>query len=131
MNQITLIGNVGKDAELRAMPNGRSVMSFRMATTEKWKDASGARQEHTEWWSVSAFGPGAEAVAQWVTKGTRIMVQGRGKMREYTDKSGEIRHQFEVVAETWELLGDGGKKTERAPEKTVFDQGGAGDDIPF
>ena len=143
MNQIQLIGNLGADAQLSRTHAGKAVVNVRLATTEKWKGPNGERQEHTEWWQITMFGPAAEAVAPYIRKGERFFCQGRGQMREYTNKDGLVCKVFEVIAEKWELLGGGhGRGAQPAryePEpKTVFDppdsdpnNGAEIDDIPF
>lgn len=160
VNKATLIGNLGRDAEIRTTTTGAQIASLRLATTDRQKSASGEWTDHTEWHSVVCFGKLAELMDRFGKKGKQIYVEGRIQTREYTDKDGNKRWSTEIVASEIRLLGgarddagqsagtsgqtrapardDGGRtQTQRqAPAKAsapADDYGGYGDDesIPF
>jgi len=136
VNQVQLLGNVGKDPEVRTTPSGQSVASFSLATSRKWKDRDGNRQEKTEWHNVVAWGKTAEVVAQYVTKGSKLFINGRLETQSWDDKeSGQKRYKTQVIVETLTMLGDrkSGDGGERSSGAEPGDGGGyAGDDdIPF
>ena len=100
LNKIILIGNLTRDPELRALPNGNKVCSFSIATNRVWKDKNGARQEAADYHNVVVFGRQAETVAQYMKKGSSILVEGRMQTRSWEDKtSGEKKYRTEVVAD--------------------------------
>lgn len=98
--QITIIGNVGRDAEMRYLPDGKPLTSFSVATAERWKDAQGQAQERTTWFRVTVFGPQAEPCAQYVKKGMRVLVIGRvSEPKPYQNRSGEWAASLDVRAD--------------------------------
>ncbi|MDR3514709.1 MAG: single-stranded DNA-binding protein [Azospirillaceae bacterium] len=99
VNKVILIGNLGKDPEIRSMQNGGRVASFSVATSEQWKDkASGERKERTEWHRVVVFNDNLVGIVErYVKKGSRIYVEGQLETRKYTDSSGAERYATEVV----------------------------------
>lgn len=126
LNRVMLIGHLGRTAELRYTPGGSAVANFSLAVSEKWKDKSGQQQEKTEWFNVSYFGKGAEAVAEWLTKGKAVLVEGSIGTREY-EKDGQKRTSVDVKAQHVTLLG--GKSDAEKP--AAADAGVAENDIPF
>lgn len=108
MNMVVLIGNLGRDAELRYTPSGAAVLGWTMATTETWKDKQGVKQEHTEWHRCSLWGSGAETLGQYLTKGKTIAVDGQIRSNEYTDKDGAKKRSTEIRVRHVTLLGGGG-----------------------
>lgn len=140
MNKIIIIGNVGQDAELRDV-GSTTVLSFSVATTEKWKDKNGERQERTDWHNVSLWGKRAEALAKYVTKGTRVAVEGRVQYRQYEDRDGNKRTATDIVASDVELLGGGSRQSDGPRYQGSGYSGGGGggrddrqdfdDDVPF
>lgn len=112
VNKVIVLGNVGKDPEIRYLPNGDAACNISVATTRSWKDKnSGEKQEETEWHRVSFFGRLAEIVGEYVQKGKPIYVEGRLKTRKYTDKDGAEKYATEIIADQLQLLGgrdDGG-----------------------
>jgi single-strand DNA-binding protein len=112
VNKVILIGNVGKDPELRYTPSGQPVCDLRLATNESWTDKQGQKQERTEWHSVVLWGKPAEIVKQYVTKGQRIYIEGRLQTRSWDDKTdGKKRYMTEIVANDFMFLsgrGEGG-----------------------
>lgn len=131
MNKIILIGHVGQDAELRDV-GSTTVLSFSVATTEKWKDKNGERQERTDWHSVSLWGKRGEALAKYVTKGTRVAVEGRVQYRQYEDRDGNKRTATEIVASDIELLGGGSRQSDGPRYQGSGYSGDFNDDdVPF
>ena len=108
VNRVILVGNLGRDAELRYTGGGAAVASFSVATTETWKDKDGQKQEQTEWHRISLWGKPAEAVAQYLTKGKQVYVEGRLQTRKWQDKEGHDRYTTEVKADRVVLLGSSG-----------------------
>lgn len=99
INKVILIGNLGKDPEIRTMQNGDKVANLRLACTESWKDRSGERKERTEWVSVVIFGPLAGVVERYAKKGSKVYVQGKIQTRKWQDQSGADRYATEVVVQ--------------------------------
>jgi single-strand DNA-binding protein len=104
LNKVMLIGNVGKDPELKYTPSGIPVTSFRLATSETWKDREGNIQEHTDWHTIVAWRGLAEVIHKLVNKGSRVYIEGRIQTRNFDDKSGNRRHVVEVLADNMLLL---------------------------
>jgi single-strand DNA-binding protein len=99
-----LIGNVGRDPELKYTPSGIPVTSFRLATSETWKDRDGNVQEHTDWHTVVAWRGLAEVINKLVKKGARVYIEGRIQTRSFEDKNGSKRHIVEILADNMLLL---------------------------
>ena len=114
VNKVILVGNLGKDPQTRATPNGQEVATLTVATSEKFKDKSGELQERTEWHTVVVWGRQAESCGKYLTKGRQVYVEGRLATRKWTDKEGAERYSTEVVAETVKFLGGGGEKKQQA-----------------
>ena len=111
-NQIIILGNLGKDAEIKTLENGVNVITFNVAVTERWKDKNEQDQEHTDWFTVDYFTM-SNKVAQYLKKGTSVMVAGRMTSRDY-EKDGQKRTAWSVRADNLQLLG--GKKEEGKTE---------------
>lgn len=108
MQKVMLIGFLGKDPEIKYMPNGQAVANVTIATTESWKDkATGATQEKTEWHKVVFFKRLAEVVGAYLKKGAKIYVEGRLQTRKWQDKQGQDRYSTEIVANEMQMLGGG------------------------
>ena len=105
VNKVILIGNLGRDAELRYTPGGAAVATLNMATTEVWNDKSGQRQEKTEWHRVVLWGKTAESLSEYLTKGKQIYVEGRLQTRQWDDKDGIKRYTTEIRSDRVVLLG--------------------------
>ena len=114
VNKVILVGNLGRDAELRYTPSGAAVATLNMATTEVWNDKAGQKQEKTEWHRVILWGKSAESLAEYLTKGKQIYVEGRLQTRQWDDKDGNKRYTTEVRALQVVLLG--GRGGERMAE---------------
>ena len=149
VNKVILVGNLGRDPEVRSTPSGQPVASFTLATNRKWKDKNGQRQEQTEWHQIVCWGRQAEVAGQYLTKGKQIYVEGRLQTRSWDDKqTGEKRYRTEVICDNFQMLGskgDGGGRSSGggygAPNDSYSGpEGGSGgggggeigdDDIPF
>lgn len=107
LNEVRLIGNLGKDSELRSTQSGRSVLRWSMATTRTWNDDAGKKQEATEWHNCSLWGKRAEALAKYMTKGSRVHVSGRIEYRNSEDKDGTKRYYTDIQVLDVILLGGG------------------------
>ncbi len=109
VNKVILIGNLGRDPELRYTKDGRGVGNFTLATNERWRDKEGNSQERTEWHRVVVWGKDAENCAQYLQKGRSVYVEGRLQTREWEDRDGNKRQTTEVVAQTVRFLGGRGE----------------------
>ena len=108
VNKVILVGNLGRDAELRYTPGGAPVATINLATTEVWNDKGGQRQEKTEWHRVVLWGKTAESLNEYLTKGKQIYVEGRLQTRQWDDKDGNKRYTTEIRGDRVVLLGGGG-----------------------
>lgn len=104
VNQVNILGRIGK-IETKAMPNGKSVTNFSVATTEKYKDQAGQTIEDTEWHNCVSFGSQADVIAQWFQKGSEIFVNGKLKTRKWQDKSGQDRYTTNVIVNNFSFTG--------------------------
>jgi len=105
LNRVQLLGNCGSDPELRSTSGGQSVLKLRIATTESYLDRNKQRQERTEWHSVTVWGKRAEALAKFLTKGSRVFIEGGLRTSSYDDKDGNKRYRTEVNATNIILCG--------------------------
>lgn len=139
VNKVILVGNLGRDPEVRSTPSGQPVATFSLATNRKWKDQSGTRQEETEWHNVVCWGRQAEIAGQYLTKGKQVYVEGRLQTRSWDDKqSGEKKYRTEVICQNFQMLGgrggiDGGAQgSQSGPGPSGdFQPQPEDDDIPF
>ena len=116
LNKVMLIGNLGKDPELRFMSSGVPVATFTMATNESWKDQEGNLQERTEWHNIVAWRKLAEICGEWLKKGKKVYIEGRIQTRSYDDKNtGAKKYMTEIVADSMIML-DG--KSAGAPQES-------------
>ncbi len=133
VNKVILVGNLGRDVELRHTPGGAAVAKFSLATNEVWKDKNGQKQEHTEWHNIVAWGKLAEFCGTYLTKGRQVYVEGSVRTRTYDDETGNRRYFTEVRAQIIQLLGPKPSGTEaaapggEAPEFPPDNE----EDIPF
>src|SRR3989304_5373629 len=115
VNKAILVGNLGRDPEVRYSPNGQAGANVTLATSESWKDkTSGEKQEKTEWHRVVFFGRLAEIAGEYLKKGAQIYVEGRLQTRKWTDKDGHDRYTTEIVANDMQMLGSRGGGGARA-----------------
>jgi single-strand DNA-binding protein len=109
VNKVILIGNLGKDPELRYTPGGQAVATFSLATTERYNDRNGQRQDRTEWHNIVAWGKLGELVNQYLKKGRSAYIEGRITTRSWDDKDGNKRYKTEIVANQVQFLGSAGQ----------------------
>ena len=129
VNKVILVGNLGRDAELRHTPGGSPVATLNLATTEIWNDKAGQRQEKTEWHRVVLWGKIAESLNEYLTKGKQIYVEGRLQTRKWQDKDGHDKYTTEIRGDRIVLLGGGGGGTAgggRAQQRSAGAGAGAG-----
>ncbi|HWS56128.1 MAG TPA: single-stranded DNA-binding protein [Pyrinomonadaceae bacterium] len=140
-NKVILVGNLGRDPELRYTPQGTPVCSFTMATNERRKDKSGEFQDQTTWFRVTLWGRQAETASQYLTKGRPVYIEGRLRIEEWSDRDGKQRYTLEVHATDMQFIGGRGDEAQggapRSEPQGRPPQGGGGggeiedDDIPF
>ena len=137
VNKVTLIGRVGRDPEVRYMPNGEAVANFSIATSESWKDKNGERVTKTEWHNVTLYRKLAEIAGQYLKKGSQVYIEGKIQSRKYTGKDGIERTAYEIIGSEMKMLGGNtGTESVQAPP-TKQDQTAPvqadnfEDDIPF
>ena len=109
VNRVMLIGNLGKDPEVRFTGTGRAVARFPIATSEVWNDQEGQRQERTEWHNVVVWGKQGESCGQYLAKGRQVYIEGSIRTRQYDDKEGNRRYMTEIIAQRVQFLGGGGR----------------------
>jgi len=149
VNKVILIGNLGRDPEVRYTPNGLAVANIAIATTESWKDKqTGENQEKTEWHRIALYGRLAEITGEYLRKGGKVYIEGRLQTRKWQDKNGQDRYTTEIIADSLQMLDSKGssnssdtaplfEKTEAEPTMTSTTAPAAAgtevfeDDIPF
>jgi single-strand DNA-binding protein len=137
VNKVILIGNLGRDPEVRFTQGGTPVANFTMATTERWNDPSGEKKEKTEWHRIVLWGKQAEIAGEYLRKGRPVYIEGSLQTREWTDREGNKRYTTEVRAQRMQLLGRAEDRGGVPAGTTVADEMGepaggyAEDDIPF
>lgn len=147
VNKVILVGNLGKDPDVRYMPDGNAVANVSIATSEQWKDkATGEKQERVEWHRVVFFNRLGEIAGEYLKKGSSVYIEGKLTTRKWTDKEGNDRYTTEIVASEMKMLGsrqreEGGESREPAAQRPAASSkkppaGGGGfddldDDIPF
>ncbi len=105
LNKVMLIGNLGRDPELKMTPTGQQVARFSVATTETWRNAQGEKQSKTEWHNVVVWGKQAEIAEKFLRKGKQVLVEGRIQYREYTDQAGVKKNATEIRCDNFVMLG--------------------------
>lgn len=110
VNKAILVGNLGKDPELRYTPSGTAVCTFSLATTEKYKDKSGQMQDKTEWHNIVVWAGLAEICGKYLTKGKQVYIEGRIQNRSYDDRDGNKRYISEIVASEMQMLSRTGEQ---------------------
>lgn len=138
VNKVILIGNLGKDPELRHTPQGMAVANFPIATSENWNDKSGQKQERTEWHRIVVWGKLAEFCSKYLSKGRKAFVEGKLQTRAWEDKDGQKRYTTEIVATGVQFLDSASSSASTSdddpfgppPGDFNMDQGSS-DDIPF
>lgn len=134
INKVILIGNLGKDPDLRYTPNGTAVASFSLATNERWKDKEGNYQDRTEWHRIVAWSKLAETVGEYLKKGSQVFIEGKIRSRTWEDQNGVKRTTTEIVANNLVMLGkrEGVSSTDMVePPAPSGDEMTSTDDLPF
>ena len=145
VNKVIIVGNVGRDPEVRYTQSGRAVASFSVATSERFQDKEGQTQERTEWHRVVAWARLAEICGEYLRKGKQVYIEGRLQTRDWEDKDGHKRYTTEIIANVMQMLGrrgeDGGSPSDESSSRgsssdadtsSQTPAGSAGDDeIPF
>lgn len=139
LNKAMIIGNLGRDPEMRYTPSGQAVTQFTVAVNRNYKDAQGERQEETEWFRIVAWGQQAEFAAEYLRKGAKVYIEGRLQTRQWEGQDGQKRYTTELVANTIQNLerrpredaGEGGSQLESSrPARPQRSAGAAGPSAP-
>ena len=140
LNKVFLIGRLGRDPEVRYMPNGEAVCNFSIATSETWNDRNGQRVERTEWHNITMYRKLAEIAGQYLTKGSQVYLEGKIQSRKYQGKDGVERTAYDIIVNEMKMLGGGNgeqqaqaetptpPRRQAAPATPVED---IDDDVPF
>lgn len=135
VNKVILIGNLGKDPEVRYSQAGAAIASFNVATTETWKKQDGTKEELTEWHRIVAFGRLGEVCGEYLSKGSKVFIEGRLQTRKWDDKDGNTRYTTEIVAREMKMLSPRGSSGDSSQSQQYNDQPFPepvmGDDVPF
>ena len=143
VNKVILVGRLGRDPEVRYMPNGEAVANFGVATSEQWKDKAGAKQEKTEWHNITMYRRLAEIAGDYLRKGQEVYIEGKIQSRKYTGKDGVERTAYEIIASEMKMIGGKGDSSSSAvqdepkPQPVQREQASAtivddlSDDVPF
>lgn len=145
VNKAIIIGNLGRDPELRYTPSGQAVASFSIATTSRWKNQSGENQESTEWHNIVLWGRMAELAKEYLAKGRSVYIEGRIQTRSYQDKDGVQRYRTEIVGQQMQFLSSRGDQASSSSsdytppppppatggDDAPFDNKAEDDDLPF
>lgn len=138
INKVILVARLGKDPEIRSMPNGKSVANFSVATSRQWKNQNGEKQEETEWSNIITYNKLADIIGKYLRKGSQVYLEGRLQTRRWQDKEGKDRYTTEIICNEMQMLDgkkDGGGSS-AAPVNQPTAGGGGGskdmdEDIPF
>ena len=120
LNKVILIGRLGREPELRYMPNGEAVCNFSVATSETWNDRNGQRVERTEWHNITMYRKLAEIAGQYLKKGSQVYLEGKIQSRKYQGKDGIERTAYEIIANEMKMLGggnDSGQQSNQTPSQ--------------
>lgn len=118
INKAIIVGNLGRDPDIRYAPSGDQITNISVATTDQWKDKSGEKQERTEWHRVVFFGKLAEIAGQYLAKGSQVYIEGSIRTRKY-EKDGVDHYSTEIIADKMQMLGgrNDGERQERQPQQ--------------
>ena len=116
LNKVSIIGNLGKDPEIRTTPSGKKVANFSVCTSDRWTDKEGKKQESAQWHRLVAWGPLAEIIEKYVRKGSQAYFEGKLDYRKYMGKDDIERYSTEIVVSEMQMLG--GKSAESAPQSS-------------
>jgi len=128
VNKVILVGNLGRDPEVRYLPNGEAVANFSIATSENWKGKDGQRQERTEWHNIVMYRRLAEIAGQYLKKGRTVYIEGRIQSRKYTGKDGVERTAYEIIADQMQMVGgrDSSGSSASMDDDSGYSRGGSG-----
>ena len=132
VNKVILIGNLGKDPEVKYLDSGVAVANFSLATTESYKNKEGERVNQTEWHNIVLWRGLAEVAEKWLKKGSSVYIEGKIKTRKWEDKDGNTRYNTEILADNMTMLGS--KSTSESAAPTTPEQQpetDTADDLPF
>ena len=127
INRVTLIGNLGRDPEMRYLPSGEAVATFSLATTEQWKDKSGGKQERTDWHRIEFIGRTAEVCGEYLKKGASVYIEGRIQYDKWTDKEGVEKTMTKIRGDRMQMLGG---RTGGGGSDTAYDEHDKGGSTP-
>ncbi len=134
VNKVILVGNLGKDPELRYTPSGTAVCTFSLATTDRFKNKQGEQQDRTEWHNIVVWSGLAEVCGKYLVKGKQIYIEGRIQNRSYDDRDGNKRYITEIVASEMQMLGRAGEQGEGGGQRStarVNEPAGGPEEPPF
>ena len=132
VNKVILIGNLGADPEVRYSQNGTAVANFRIATTETWRKQDGSKEEQTEWHKIVAFGKLGEICGEYLSKGSKVFIEGRLQTRKWENKEGVTQYTTEIVAREMKMLSPRGSSgSTHGGEEPPYPEPVMGDDVPF
>lgn len=126
VNKVILVGRLGADPDFKFTSSSQPLCNLRLATTDVWKDKSGARQEQTEWHRIVVFGPQAEHCSKYLAKGSEVCIEGSLQTRSY-EKEGQKHYATDIKAQHVTFLGGGKAQTDDVPARDIH----AGDKVPF
>nr|HID58824.1 single-stranded DNA-binding protein [Desulfobacterales bacterium] len=132
INKVILVGNLGRDPEVRYTPGGMAVANFSLATTETWTNKDGEKESHTEWHRIVAWGRLGEICGEYLSKGRLVYIEGRIRSREWEDQEGNKHQVYEIVATHMQMLG--GRNIDEIPPQESIEPNRPAikeDDIPF
>src|ERR1700756_445475 len=140
INKVILVGNLGKDPEIRSIDSGRKVAQFPLATTESYKDKNGERVDQTEWHNIVFWGPIADVIEKYLKKGSQIYVEGKIRTRSYEDKEKVKKYITEIMGQNMTMLG--GPRSDASSNGSGYEKNGSAavvgenlqgeeDDLPF
>ena len=131
LNKVMLIGNLGKDPEVRFTASGQAVASFSLATSEKFKGKSGEMEERTEWHNITLWGKLAEIAGEYLSKGKTVYIEGRLQTRKWQDKSGNDRYTTDIVGDKMQMLSPKGERSGGETSSTPKTGGSSYEEPPF
>jgi len=131
LNKVILIGNLGKDPEVRYSQAGAAIASFNVATTETWKKQDGTKEEQTEWHRIVAFGRLAEICGEYLSKGSKVYIEGRLQTRKWENKEGVTQYTTEIVVREMKMLSPRQAGQDSGQQQEEYHNQGTGEDVPF
>jgi len=125
LNKVMILGNLGRDPEVRYMPNGEAVANFSIATTDSWKDKDGNKQERTEWHNIVMYRKLAEIAGEYLKKGSPVYIEGKLQTRKWQTKEGQDRYTTEIIADSMQMLGSKTQNNDAGNSNTQAKQNNA------